>query len=120
MLSTSLDINSLVSAITTLLYDVIVCDPGTFLKSIISLPDLTLISIVDPFDLETNISATAACFNNIGPGLAGVGPMSSYADYSVISKWTLSAGMLLGRLEILPIILLFAPGAWIRSNAKKG
>lgn len=79
-----------------------------------------ILAIADPFDLETNISATAACFNNIGPGLAGVGPMSSYADYSVISKWTLSAGMLLGRLEILPLILLFAPGAWTRSNVKKG
>ena len=81
---------------------------------------LIVISIADPFNLETNISATAACFNNIGPGLAGVGPMSSYADYSVISKWVLSAGMLLGRLEILPLILLFAPGVWIRSNSKKG
>jgi trk system potassium uptake protein TrkH len=78
-----------------------------------------IISIADPFNLETNITATAACFNNIGPGFSGVGPMSSYADYSVISKWTLSAGMLLGRLEILPLILLFAPGVWIRSNSKK-
>ena len=72
-----------------------------------------ILCIADPFSLETNISATAACFNNVGPGLDGVGPMSSYADYSIVSKWTLSAGMLLGRLEILPMILLFAPGTWI-------
>lgn len=78
-----------------------------------------ILCIADPFSLETNISATAACFNNVGPGLDGVGPMSSYADYSVVSKWTLSAGMLLGRLEILPMILLFAPGTWIKQQEKK-
>ena len=78
-----------------------------------------ILCIADPFDLETNISATAACFNNIGPGFSVVGPMSSYADYSVISKWTLSAGMLLGRLEILPMILLFAPGVWLKNHTAK-
>lgn len=77
-----------------------------------------IISMADSFSLETNISATAACFNNIGPGLDAVGPTSNYAGYSTISKWALSVGMLLGRLEILPMILLFAPSAWIKTKKR--
>ncbi len=79
-----------------------------------------MISIIDNFSLETNISASAACFNNIGPGFDVVGPASNYSYYSVASTWILSAAMLLGRLEIMPIILLFAPSAWIKiKNIKK-
>ena len=73
----------------------------------------------DSFDLETNISAVVSCFNNIGPGFSVVGPMGSYADYSIVSKWALSAGMLLGRLEIFPLLLLFAPSVWTKTRAVK-
>ena len=66
----------------------------------------------DSFDLETNFSAAAACFNNIGPGLGAVGPVSNYASYSDFSKIVLSLAMLLGRLEIWPIILSLAPSSW--------
>ncbi|MBO5321520.1 MAG: TrkH family potassium uptake protein [Clostridia bacterium] len=72
----------------------------------------------DIFDFETNFSAAAACFNNVGPGFGFVGPAASYADYSVISKLTLSAAMLLGRLEIYPIILLFSPHIWTKKKVK--
>lgn len=75
-----------------------------------------ILCLFDTFDLETNLSATASCFNNIGPGLSAVGPMSNYSAYSAISKWALSFAMLLGRLEILPIILLFAPSVWIKKR----
>ena len=68
----------------------------------------------DRFDIETNLSAAAACFNNIGPGFAVVGPTHSYADYSAFSKLVLSAAMLMGRLEIFPILLMLTPGAWRR------
>lgn len=68
-----------------------------------------LIVTLDGFDLETNFSAVAATFNNIGPGLGGVGPTSNFAGYSVLSKLVLSLDMLIGRLEIFPILLLFAP-----------
>ena len=64
-----------------------------------------LILCLEPYDIETNFSAVAACFNNIGPGLAAVGPVESYAGYSVLSKIVLSVGMLLGRLEIYPLLL---------------
>lgn len=66
----------------------------------------------DKFGFETNFTAAAATFNNIGPGLADVGPMSSYADYSVFSKIILSFSMLLGRLEIFPLIIALSPTTW--------
>lgn len=71
-----------------------------------------LILCFESFDIETNFSATAACFNNIGPGLSLVGPTSSYAGYSPLSKIVLSFAMLLGRLEIFPLILTFIPSTW--------
>ena len=73
-----------------------------------------LLSIETKFDFETNFSAVIACFNNIGPGLGAVGPMGSYADYSVFSKLVLSFGMLLGRLEIYPLLIALSPRTWIR------
>ncbi len=75
-----------------------------------------LISVADSFSLETNISATAACFNNIGPGFDAVGPAANYAGYSAVSKWALAFGMLLGRLEILPMLLIFAPSIWFKKR----
>ena len=55
-----------------------------------------------------------SCVNNIGPGLAGVGPSLSYAGYSVFSKLILSFAMLLGRLEIYPLLLLLSPQIWTK------
>ncbi|MBE6587041.1 MAG: TrkH family potassium uptake protein [Ruminococcaceae bacterium] len=66
----------------------------------------------EPFSFETNFTATAACFNNVGPGLDAVGPASSFAAYSPFSKIVLSFAMLLGRLELFPMILLFSPRLW--------
>ena len=71
-----------------------------------------LIVSLDGFDFETNFSAVAATFNNIGPGLAGVGPMSNFSAYSDLSKIVMSFDMLIGRLEIFPILVLFAPSTW--------
>ncbi len=66
----------------------------------------------DGFDIVTNFSASAACFNNIGPGLNAVGPAANYAGYSVFSKIVLSFAMLLGRLEIYPILFVMSRSAW--------
>ena len=66
----------------------------------------------EPFGIETNLSATVACFNNIGPGLGLVGPAASYAGYSWFSKIVLSVAMLLGRLELYPVLFLLAPSTW--------
>ena len=68
----------------------------------------------DPFSFETHFSAAVACFNNIGPGFDVVGPTGSFADYSDFSKIVLSFAMLLGRLEIFPLLLTFIPVGWHR------
>ena len=65
---------------------------------------------------ETNFSAAAACFNNVGPGLSAVGPLASYAQYSDFSKIVLAFAMLLGRLEIFPLIIALSPSCWSRNK----
>ena len=66
----------------------------------------------DNFDFTTNSTAVISCFNNIGPGLGAVGPMGNYGGFSAFSKIVLSFDMLFGRLEILPMLVLFTPAAW--------
>ena len=71
-------------------------------------------AIAPELAVETNLSATLACLNNIGPGLGAIGPMSSYAAYSPFSKILLSITMLLGRLEIYPLLLTLTPMTWLK------
>ena len=73
-----------------------------------------LLLSLDRFDLTTTFTAVAACINNIGPGLEVVGPMGNYAQFSPAAKLLLSFDMLVGRLEIFPMLLLFAPSIWKR------
>lgn len=68
---------------------------------------------IDGFSPMTNFSAVLACFNNIGPGLEGVGPTCNFADYGLLSKSLLIVDMLAGRLEIFPILILFSRSTWI-------
>ena len=63
----------------------------------------------------SNFSAVLACISNVGPAFEAVGPYSSYAEYSGLSKIVLSFTMLLGRLEILPVLILFNFRTWKRS-----
>ncbi len=72
-----------------------------------------LIAIFDGRSIETTFSAVATCLNNIGPGLGDVGPASNFASLSFASKVVLSIDMLLGRLEIFPLLLLFSPSVWL-------
>ena len=62
----------------------------------------------------TNLTAVLACINNIGPGLEFVGPTQNFADFSVLGKLILSFDMLAGRLELIPMLLLFSPSTWKR------
>lgn len=71
-----------------------------------------LLISMDNFDFTTNFTAVAATFNNIGPGLGGVGPVSNFGCYSVFSKFVLMAGMLIGRLELYPVIIFMMPSTW--------
>ena len=70
-----------------------------------------LISL-DGFSTGTNFSAVLCCFNNIGPGLELVGPTCNFSSFSVLSKLVLILDMLLGRLEIFPLLVLFSPQTW--------
>ena len=74
---------------------------------------LTVISL-DGFSLGTNFSAVLCTFNNIGPGLEAVGPTCNFSAYSDLSTLVLSWGMLAGRLEIFPILVLFSSSTWKR------
>ncbi len=73
---------------------------------------LIFISISGQFDFETNFTAVTSCYNNIGPIFSPNSPAASFADYNGISKIIFSFSMLLGRLEIFPIIFLFSPKLW--------
>lgn len=75
-----------------------------------------LLVSIDGFSVETNLSAVLSCFNNIGPGLASVGPMSSFSCYGDFSKLVLIFDMLAGRLEIFPILAIFAKSSWTRKK----
>ena len=67
---------------------------------------------VEGHDLVTNFTATLTCLNNIGPGLSAVGPTQNFAFLSFPSKLVLIFDMIAGRLELFPMLLLFAPSTW--------
>lgn len=69
----------------------------------------TILISFENLDFTTTISSVIASIGNIGPGLELVGPLGNYSIFSSFSKVILSLCMLIGRLEILPIIFLFAP-----------
>lgn len=73
-----------------------------------------LLLSLEQMGLVTTFTALAACINNIGPGLEAVGPMGNFSAFSPLSKLLLSFDMLVGRLEIFPMLLLFAPSNWQR------
>ncbi len=67
---------------------------------------------LDGFDFTTNFTAVATTINNIGPGLAVVGPVGNFSEYSGTSKLIFSLCMLIGRLEVFPMLILFSPYTW--------
>lgn len=75
-----------------------------------------LLISLEPFDLEVNLSAVVSCFNNIGPALGIAGPMGNYSAFSDFSKIILSFAMLLGRLEIYPLLLTLTPSTWSKKQ----
>lgn len=80
--------------------------------SVIMFLSVFLVSL-NGFDLVTTISGVFTCLNNVGPGLgAVVGPLGSFEPLSYFSKLVLSLDMLIGRLEIFPILLLIFPPLW--------
>ncbi len=71
-----------------------------------------LIISLDQYDLITNFTAVATTINNVGPGLGAVSPIGHFGDFSILSKFVFIFDMLIGRLEIFPMLLLFTPATW--------
>ena len=72
----------------------------------------TLLVSFDGLDFTSTFTGVIACINNIGPGLNLVGPMGNFDCFSYFSKIVLSILMLVGRLEVYPILILFLPKTW--------
>lgn len=73
-----------------------------------------LIVSLNGLDIETTISAVASCFNNVGPAFNLAGPMANYNCFNDFSKIILSFAMLLGRLEIYPLLIALIPSTWAK------
>jgi len=74
----------------------------------------TLFISLDGKDIISSVSSVIATISNIGPGLEIAGPVGNYSSFSVLSKFIFSFCMIAGRLELLPMIILFSPAAWKR------
>ena len=68
----------------------------------------------EPLGLPTTLSAAISCFNNVGPGFGLISPSGNYSVFSPFSKLVLSGAMLLGRLEIYPLLIALTPTAWTK------
>ena len=89
---------------------------NVFLMSYAVIYTLSVLLIsLDGFDFTTNFTAVTATLNNIGPGLNMVGPNGNFSAISIFSKYVLIYDMLAGRLEIIPMMILFHPGTWRKS-----
>ncbi len=75
-----------------------------------------LVVSLEGYDFETTFTAVLTCFNNVGPGMSLVGPTQNFSFFSGLSKLVLSLDMLLGRLEIFPMLVLLSPSIWKKSR----
>ena len=74
---------------------------------------IAMLLSISGLDLITSISGAASSISNVGPGLGEmIGPNGNYREIPDLSKWILSAGMLLGRLELFAVLVLFFPSFW--------
>ncbi len=88
---------------------------NVFMASYIMIFAVSLLLIsIDNFDFTTNFTAVAAAMNNIGPGLSMVGPTKNFSMFSDFSKIVLTFDMLVGRLELFPMLILFSKNTWIK------
>ena len=76
---------------------------------------ITMLLSISGLDFITAVSGAATSISNVGPGLGGIiGPNGNFSLLPDFSKWVLSIGMILGRLELFAIIVLFIPSFWKR------
>jgi len=71
-------------------------------------------SFVRDVSFETCFTGVLTCLSNIGPGLGEVGPAGSFANFTPFSKIIFTIDMLVGRLELFPLLMLLSPSAWRR------
>jgi len=86
-----------------------------FMAYVLILIGSVLIVSLNNFDFATTFSAVLTTLNNVGPGIAGVGPVENFAAFSDLSKVVFCFDMLVGRLEIFPFLILFSPDLWRRN-----
>lgn len=80
---------------------------------VLILASSVLLISLDPFvDFEATVTSVVTCLNNVGPGLGLIGPVSNFSAFTPFSKIVLAVNMLLGRLELFPILILAVPSAW--------
>ncbi len=92
--------------------DVVITSSTYFVIYMFVIGISTLLLSVNNFDFTTIVTAVVTCINNVGPGLAAVGPVENFADFNDFSKIILALNMLIGRLEIFPMLILFMPATW--------
>ena len=111
-------INDVFSFITLYFFFLVI---GVFLLSFdpINGETVTVISDAGTYTVthgfHSNFSTIVSCMSNIGPGFEAIGPYASFAGYSYFSKMLLTVLMMVGRLEILPVLILFSPRTWKRT-----
>ena len=75
---------------------------------------LTFLLLLSGLDFVSAFSAIIACINNMGPGLGVVGPSTNYASLTDFQSWVCTLAMILGRLEIFPLLVLLSGAFWRR------
>ena len=75
-----------------------------------------LLVSINNHDFTTTFSSVITCINNVGPGLSLVGPVENFTVMSSLSKIVLTLDMLIGRLEVLPMMILFLPSTWKKNS----
>ncbi len=90
---------------------------GVFIATYVGITAVSILLVsINGKDMETTATAVITCISNVGPGFAAVGPIGNFSSFSAFSKIVLSLDMLIGRLEIFPVLMLFWPGVWRRTS----
>jgi trk system potassium uptake protein TrkH len=80
----------------------------------VTIVGLTMVLLFSGLDPVTAFTAVVACVNNIGPGLGEVGPATNFSGLTDFQTWVCTLAMLLGRLELLSVLVLLTPSFWRR------
>jgi trk system potassium uptake protein TrkH len=95
----------------------VISGTGIFMVTFLGITAVSILLVAaNGFDMETSASAVATCINNIGPGLGVVSPVGNFSSLSSFSKIVLSLDMLVGRLEVYPMLMLISPSIWRRRS----